>query len=112
MRSRCSVALALVAALVLGAPAARAATPALEATLDNGLRVITMEDHRTPLVNVQVWYHVGSKDEDPQRQGVNDRRQCHIGLLRQFGRDDRGLGRGQLFGQLGRQDDALRLVAG
>jgi zinc protease len=37
--------------------------------LDNGLAVVTMEDHRVPLVNVQVWYHVGSKDEDPQRQG-------------------------------------------
>src|SRR5687767_2610859 len=40
-----------------------------EERLDNGLRVITLEDHRTPLVNVQVWYHVGSKDENPERQG-------------------------------------------
>src|SRR5712691_6709819 len=37
--------------------------------LANGLRVVTLEDHRTPLVNVQVWYHVGSKDENPERQG-------------------------------------------
>ena len=37
--------------------------------LDNGLRVITFEDHRSPIVSVQVWYHVGSKDEDPDRQG-------------------------------------------
>jgi len=40
-----------------------------EGTLDNGLRVLTLEDRRSPLVSVQVWYHVGSKDEDPQRQG-------------------------------------------
>jgi zinc protease len=40
-----------------------------ELTLDNGLRVITLEDFSTPLVNVQLWYHVGSKDEDPERQG-------------------------------------------
>ncbi|HRU95161.1 MAG TPA: insulinase family protein, partial [Anaerolineae bacterium] len=33
------------------------------------MRVLTLEDHRSPLVCVQVWFHVGSKDEDPQRQG-------------------------------------------
>lgn len=37
--------------------------------LDNGLEVITLEDFSTPIVTVQVWYHVGSKNEDPQRQG-------------------------------------------
>ena len=37
--------------------------------LDNGLTVFTLEDHRTPIASVQVWYHVGSKDEDPERQG-------------------------------------------
>jgi zinc protease len=40
-----------------------------EITLDNGLRVITLEDFSCPIVNVQLWYHVGSKDEDPERQG-------------------------------------------
>ena len=38
-------------------------------TLENGLRVITVEDFSTPLTAVHVWYHVGSKDEDPERQG-------------------------------------------
>jgi predicted Zn-dependent peptidase len=38
-------------------------------TLDNGMRVIVMEDHSAPIVAVQVWYHVGSKDEDPARNG-------------------------------------------
>ncbi|NLX20840.1 MAG: insulinase family protein [Phycisphaerae bacterium] len=37
--------------------------------LDNGLRIMTMEDRRVPIVSVQIWYHVGSKDEDPERQG-------------------------------------------
>ncbi len=37
--------------------------------LDNGLTVITLEDFSAPIVAVQVWYHVGSKDEDPNRQG-------------------------------------------
>ena len=40
-----------------------------EVTLDNGLKVITLEDSSCPVVNVQLWYHVGSKDEQPQRQG-------------------------------------------
>ncbi len=38
-------------------------------TLDNGLRVVTLEDFSCPIVSVQVWYHVGSKDEQPNRQG-------------------------------------------
>jgi zinc protease len=38
-------------------------------TLDNGLRVVVHEDRRTPLVCVNVWYHVGSKEEVPGRTG-------------------------------------------
>jgi len=37
--------------------------------LDNGLTVISLEDFSCPIVSVQVWYHVGSKDERPDRQG-------------------------------------------
>ncbi len=35
----------------------------------NGLKVLMVEDHSTPIVNLQVWYHVGSKDERPGRTG-------------------------------------------
>ena len=38
-------------------------------TLANGLRVILVEDHSTPILNLQVWYHVGSKDERAGRTG-------------------------------------------
>ena len=38
-------------------------------TLENGMRVITLSDHSTPIAAVQVWYHVGSKDERPDRTG-------------------------------------------
>ena len=38
-------------------------------TLANGLDVIFHEDHSTPIVGVNVWYHVGSKDERPGRTG-------------------------------------------
>lgn len=37
--------------------------------LENGLEVITLEDFSCPIVAVQLWYHVGSKDEQPERQG-------------------------------------------
>ena len=37
--------------------------------LSNGLEVILHEDHITPLVAVNVWYHVGSKDEEVNRTG-------------------------------------------
>ncbi len=38
-------------------------------TLANGLTVILSEDHSTPVVHVELWYHVGSKDEKPGRTG-------------------------------------------
>lgn len=38
-------------------------------TLDNGLEVILHEDHSTPIVGVNIWYHVGSKNERPGRSG-------------------------------------------
>ena len=38
--------------------------------LGNGLRVIVHQDRRTPLACVNVWYHVGSKDEVPGRTGL------------------------------------------
>lgn len=37
--------------------------------LENGLTVIVHEDHKAPIVAVNVWYHVGSKDERPGRTG-------------------------------------------
>jgi zinc protease len=40
-----------------------------EFSLPNGLRVILHEDHSTPIVSTNVWYHVGSKNEVPGRTG-------------------------------------------
>lgn len=37
--------------------------------LDNGLTLLVHEDHKTPIVAVNVWYHVGSKNEKPGRTG-------------------------------------------
>ena len=38
-------------------------------TLDNGLKVILHQDNSTPIVAVSVMYHVGSKNENPERTG-------------------------------------------
>ena len=38
-------------------------------TLANGLTLILSEDHSTPIVHVQLVYHVGSKNERPGRTG-------------------------------------------
>jgi zinc protease len=39
------------------------------ATLPNGLTVVMSEDHSTPIVHAQLWYHVGSRNEKPGRTG-------------------------------------------
>ena len=38
-------------------------------TLPSGLTVVLSQDHSTPTVAVQMWYHVGSKNEQPGRTG-------------------------------------------
>ena len=37
--------------------------------LDNGLTLIVHEDHKAPIVAINVWYHVGSKNEKPGKTG-------------------------------------------
>jgi len=74
-----AAAVALLASLTLGAwppPAAAAPVsvtpPALDVrdrTLPNGLRVLMLEDHTVPVVSVEVWYHVGGKNEPAGRSG-------------------------------------------
>ena len=38
-------------------------------TLSNGLQVILLENHSVPVINLQVWYHVGGKNELPGHTG-------------------------------------------
>ncbi|UCF19961.1 MAG: insulinase family protein [Gemmatimonadota bacterium] len=68
----------LIAALLAlgalaGAPAALAQDvieiPYEKFVLDNGLTLIVHEDHKAPIVAVNVWYHVGSKNEKLGRTG-------------------------------------------
>src|SRR5687768_4954068 len=66
-----------LAALLPCALAAQARTSAPQAgrisyteeTLPNGLHVIYSEDHSAPVVAVDIWYNVGSKNEQPGRTG-------------------------------------------
>jgi len=63
-----AVAVLLAAAGTIGA----VRPPKLEyklTTLPNGLTVVLQEDHSTPIVHLQLWYHVGSKNEKPGRTG-------------------------------------------
>src|SRR5277367_6575430 len=43
--------------------------PYTKFTLDNGLTLIVHEDHKAPIVAVNVWYHVGSGNETPGKTG-------------------------------------------
>src|SRR6476469_1857900 len=73
VRTCAALLLAVVALLVID-PAARAATRPTRldytmTTLGNGMRVVFLEDHSTPIVHTEIWYHVGSKNEKPGRTG-------------------------------------------
>jgi zinc protease len=62
----------LIVALTLAPVNAAVRPPRMEysiATLPNGLTVVLSEDHSTPIVHTELWYHVGSKDERPGRTG-------------------------------------------
>ena len=39
-------------------------------TLGNGLQVVVIPDHRTPVVTQMIWYKVGSADETPGKSGL------------------------------------------
>jgi len=61
-----------LAVLVCPVPLAAQGTPDVSYerfVLANGLTLIVHEDHKAPIVAVNVWYHVGSKNEQPGRTG-------------------------------------------
>src|SRR5438128_3639075 len=43
--------------------------PYTKFVLKNGLTLVVHEDHKAPIVAVNVWYHVGSKNEKPGKTG-------------------------------------------
>jgi zinc protease len=74
-RSVVSLVAALVSTLALSTSAAIAQTtvtsaPPASFTLNNGLQVVVIPDHRTPVVTQMIWYKVGSADETPGKSGL------------------------------------------
>ncbi|PYM93592.1 MAG: insulinase family protein [Candidatus Rokuibacteriota bacterium] len=57
-----------VPALAADSPSPTAGVQAT--TLENGLRVLLLEDHRSPIVTVQTWYRVGSRNEHRGATGI------------------------------------------
>ncbi len=60
----------LAALLVTIARPAMAQEEVTDFTLDNGMQVVVIEDHRAPVVVQMVWYRAGSADETPSVSGV------------------------------------------
>lgn len=86
LKTHAVVGLLMISSVIAGAQAkpvekAKAATvaggvnipipdiPYTKFVLDNGLTVIVHEDHKAPIVAVNTWYHVGSKNEKPGKTG-------------------------------------------
>jgi zinc protease len=61
--------LCLLAAAGLPAQDKEVDIPFQKFVLDNGLTVVVHEDHKAPIVAVNTWYHVGSKNERPGKTG-------------------------------------------
>ncbi len=81
MTSRLRIAAPIAAALALIIVPSLAPRPALAQTtvtsdppasftLGNGLQVVVIPDHRTPVVTQMIWYKVGSADETPGKSGL------------------------------------------
>src|ERR1700759_2698702 len=68
----CSLSGLVIAMSLLMAAPGRADPPKRPATftIANGLQVVVIEDHRTPVVTHMVWYKVGSADETQGKSGL------------------------------------------
>src|SRR5438105_4760010 len=94
-------AIAFLSVAVLAAPAA---ARTLEERLPNGLRIVVKEDRRAPTVVHQVWYRVGSMEEQVGRTGV-----AHA-LEHMMFKGSRGLGPGEfsrIVSEVGGRENAF-----
>jgi len=83
--------LILVLALMAGRTFAQSADidiPFQKFVLNNGLTLIVHEDHKAPIVAVNLWYHVGSKNEKPGKTGF-----AHLFEHLMFGGSEHASGR-------------------
>ena len=58
-------------AMVVFSPLAAHATAVREVILDNGLKILLLENHKSPAVTFQVWYRVGSRNEKDGKSGLS-----------------------------------------
>ena len=65
------VAIALALGLPLLLPGTGVGVEVLERTLQNGLKVLLVEEHKAPVATFHVWYRVGSRNERPGATGVS-----------------------------------------
>jgi zinc protease len=71
--------------------------------LGNGLTILTKEIHTAPVVSVQVWYRVGSRNEGPGHNGISHQLE-HL-LFK--GTQSRPIQFGRLFSALGSASNAF-----
>lgn len=89
-------------------PAVTQKTPSVtqgvrKTVLENGLTVLTKEVHTSPVVSVQVWYRVGSRNEAPGVNGIAHQ----LEHLMFKGTTDRPIQFGRLFNALGSDSNAF-----
>src|SRR5256886_6498126 len=82
------MAVALVFFAAVAARAQEVEIPYQKFVLDNGLTVIVHEDHKAPIVAINTWYHVGSKNEKPGKTGF-----AHLFEHLMFGGSEHAQGR-------------------
>ena len=57
--------------LAQGVAEAQVAARVKESALENGLKILLLEEHKAPVVTVHVWYRVGSRNEQPGATGLS-----------------------------------------
>jgi zinc protease len=70
MNTLAAVAIAGTATLAISRTADAAGPDVSHFKLKNGLEVVVIPDHRTPVVTHMIWYRVGSADEEPGKTGI------------------------------------------
>src|SRR5206468_4605229 len=68
---RCCLALAASVCFVVGPPAWAAGPRVQEFTLSNGMKALIVEEPKAPVITVQIWYKVGSRNEVMGRAGLS-----------------------------------------
>ena len=61
----------LLSAATVGFAGPQVTTRVKESVLENGLKVLLLEEHKAPVVTVHVWYRVGARNEQPGATGLS-----------------------------------------